>query len=134
MKIDPDALNGYLRDLAQQQEAFETAKRKIEYLKLQIKQVRAQTKIAKQDPLIKEFIKRMPKDQVSVTPSPGLTYVSVTLFALEASLYRSVPDDLGLKVFRDEEQDPNKLLGPRLKVYRSPHSPGVHFYVTQHIR
>lgn len=73
MKIDPDALNGYLRDLAQQQEAFETAKRKIEYLKLQIKQTRVQIKLAKQDPLIKEFIKRMPKDQVSVTPSPGLT-------------------------------------------------------------
>jgi hypothetical protein len=134
MNLDIDQITQYERDLATATELAAQAKRKIDYCRLQLKNTRAKAKQAKQDPLIKEFIKRMPKDQVRVTPASDLIYVSITLFALEASLYRSVPDDLGLKVFRDEEQDPNKLLGPRLKVYRSPHSPGVHFYITQHIR
>lgn len=134
MQLDLDQVTSYERRLAEQLEILEKAKRMAEHYRLQIKETKRAAKLARQDATIKAFIRELPKDHVTVTPSPGLTYVSCTLTALQGGLYRDVPDILGLKLLRDEEVEPGRLLGPRVRVFRSPHSPGVHFYITTHLR
>lgn len=131
MDINLEQLERHAKALELAKADLAKAKRDIEHQRLQLKEIRLQVKRTKSDELIKAFVAAMPKDCVEIVPAPGLTYVSVTLSVIAASLYRDVPETLGLKLFKDEEVDKNKLHGPRCRVYRSPHS-CAHFYITSH--
>ena len=134
MNINLDQLKAYEIALAAGIENLANAKRQIEYNRLQAKQTRAKIKQAKQSALIKLFIAKMPIDSVKITPAPDQIYVSVTLNYLEASLYGEVPEELGLKLWRDEPSDKSLggFAGADLKVWRTPHEPGVFFYIQNH--
>ena len=135
MKIDLDQLNRYNAELEQARADLAKAKHRIEYLRLQAKQTREQAVKAKRSQLIKSFIHNLPSDcDVKVTPAPGQIYVSVTLSLEDAQDYAKVPEILGLKLWRDEPSDKSLggFAGADLKVWRTPHEPGVFFYIQNH--
>ncbi len=129
MNLDMSQLDAYQRDIEQWEATLAQAKDKLAFLRLQVKQTRAAAARAKRDPLIKAFIKAMPKDFVEVMPSPGTVYVSVHFSPLQASLYADVPERLGLESLGSVKVD-NSLRSPTLSRYRSP---GVLFYITKHV-
>lgn len=112
-------------------ELLRKAKHDLAFLRLQARQTRASAALAKRDPLIKAFIKAMPKDHVEVMPSPGCVYVSVQLSPLQASLYANVPERLGLECIGSQKVG-DGLGAPTIWKYRS--APGVLFYITKHVR
>lgn len=124
-------LDYYEHEIAVCVERLQKAKDDLAFLRLQAKQTRASAALAKRDPLIKAFIKAMPKDHVEVMPSPGCVYVSVQLSLLQASLYADVPKRLGLECIGSEKVG-DGLAAPTIWKYRG--SPGVLFYITKHVR
>lgn len=131
MNLDMSQLDNYERDIAVCRQAIDDAKSKLDFLRLQAKQTRESAVRAKRDPLIKAFIKAMPKDFVEVMPSPGCVYVSVRFGSvLQASLYAEVPEKLGL-VLSCREKQSDTLHAPTVSLYRVP---GVAFYITSPAR
>ncbi len=129
MNVNMVQLDTYQRDINEWQEKLDQAKDKLAFLRLQAKQTRAAATRAKRDPLIKAFIKAMPKDFVDVMPSPGTVYVSIHFSPLQASLYADVPEKLGLEFIGSEKLN-DSLSSPTVWRYRSP---GVLFYITRRV-
>ena len=96
MNIDLSQIKSYEEDMAKAKSDLEKAKRQLEYNRLQIKQSREALKRAKASPLIKAFIKAMPKDHVDVMPAPQIAYVSVVLSCLCATCTLTYQANWGL--------------------------------------
>lgn len=130
MNIDLSHLTRLQADKLAAESDLEKAKRNLEFLRLQVRDTKAALKRAKSSELIKLFVKKHPTDYVEVTPGAGCVYVSITFDnRLQASLYSDVPAELGLKI-HEQRQVTDQLGSPTLTVYRTPHEPGVLFYVT----
>lgn len=127
MNLNMVQLDTYQREIKEWQEKLEEAKAKLAFLRLQSRQTRACAARAIRNPLIKAFIKAMPKDFVEVMPSPGTTYVSVDLSPMQASLYASVPESLGLEYWETVRLT-DSLSSPVCWKYRSR---GVVYYINK---
>jgi len=132
MELNLHCLNGYIADEKAARDMLATAKSKIDFARLQAKQVREMIKLAKTHATLRAFVKAMPADQVEVMPSPGLIYASVTLHCMQASLYRDVPETLGLILMEQRTVD-NSLGSPILRQYRSEDR-RVQFFITTNVR
>ena len=129
MELDLRELNGYEQHIADAKEQLADAKRNLDYYRLQAKQTRAMIQVAKKHKTLKAFIKAMPTDGVEVTPAPGLIYASITLGCMAASLYRDVPEKLGLIIMESKQTQPESIASPVLRIYKCDEG-RVRFYIT----
>lgn len=132
MQIIRTQLDHYAQRIKESQEELERAKRALEHNRLQAKQVRAMIKLAHHHATLKAFIKAMPRDEVEVEPAPSVIYANVHLGCMAASLYRDVPDKLGLTLMETRKIQPESIASPVLRVYRCAEG-NVRYYITEYI-
>lgn len=117
--------SGYERRLASALEVLEKTKSEIDFLKLQIKEEKKQTRWAKGSPIIKDMVKRYPG--LRIDNGAGLTYLG-----LDVQCTETFNAPFGWECFETRRID-DSLGSPVLSIYKLRNCP-AHLYVTKHIR
>lgn len=133
MRLNMEQADKYRAEMVAAREAEDKAKRQRQFNRLQLAQTKDRAKLAKADETLRAFcdrIYRVTMREVDVMPAPDCIYASVRLSPLFAAPCRGIPDDLGLKLVRQEVVG-DGLGAPVLRVYR--HGP-VMYYVTEEVR
>lgn len=109
-------------------EKQEKIKAEIDFLRLQIKQERQQTRWCNSSPFMKQFRKQWPDARID--NGAGLTYISLDFGVLDPNYEEHLP---GWELFDTTRIDPNSLGSPILRKYKFPGIP-AHLYVTKAVR